>query len=67
MGMTPTQQAELTLLRLKARLATRHQDLAIAQKAHQDTSEIETQILGIQTSIDLIEKSLKRLSGGRKK
>jgi hypothetical protein len=66
-GMTPNQQAELTLLRLKARLATRHQDLAIAQKAHRDTTEIETQILGLQISIDLIEKSLKRLSGGKKK
>jgi hypothetical protein len=65
MGMTPIQQAELTLLRLKARLATRHQDLAIARKAHRDTAEIEAQILVVQRSINLAEKNLKRLKQER--
>ena len=59
--MTSTQQAELTLLRLKARLATRHQDLAIAQKAGRDTTAIESQITVIHRSLDLAGNNLKRL------
>jgi hypothetical protein len=65
MQMTPIQQSELAVLRLKGRLATRQQDLAIAQKANRDTTEIQTQILVVQHSIDLAEKNLKRLKRER--
>lgn len=60
--MSLLQQAETALLRLQSHLATRRRDLAIAQKAGPETSEIERQIVIAEGKISTAEQLILRLT-----
>jgi len=59
--MNALQRAETTLLRLRGHLATREQDLHIAQKAGRETDGILREILIARRNISLAEKNIARL------
>jgi hypothetical protein len=65
--MNPLRRAETTLLRMRGHLATREQDLFIAQKAGRETDAILKEILVTRRNVSLAEKHIARLKldGGR--